>query len=53
VLYPDVGHGFAKNSDPDAATVTKAMAKLTDFLAATFPNMPAKPKPVPRRPMAR
>ena len=49
VLYPDVGHGFSKSGDPDAATVTKAMAKLTAFLAASFPNMPAKPKLGPRR----
>jgi acetyl esterase/lipase len=42
-LYPDVGHGFMKNGAPDAATVNKAMAKLVAFLAATFPNKPAKP----------
>lgn len=53
VLYADVGHGFAKNGDTDAATVTQAMAKLTAFLAATFPNMPAKPKPAPRHPAAK
>jgi acetyl esterase/lipase len=38
VLYPDVGHGFLRGNAPDAATVTEAMAKLTDFLAATFPS---------------
>jgi hypothetical protein len=32
-----------KNGAPDAATVNKAMAKLVAFLAATFPNKPAKP----------
>jgi acetyl esterase/lipase len=38
VLYPDVGHGFAKNGSPDVTTVNKAMAKLVAFLAASFPN---------------
>jgi acetyl esterase/lipase len=38
VLYPDVGHGFLRGNAPDAATVTEAMAKLTAFLAATFPS---------------
>jgi acetyl esterase/lipase len=42
VVYPDVGHGFAKNGSPDGATVSKAMAKLIAFLAATFPNKPEK-----------
>jgi acetyl esterase/lipase len=42
-LYPDVGHDFLKDGKPDAATVTKAMTKLVTFLAATFPNKPAKP----------
>jgi acetyl esterase/lipase len=44
VLYPGAGHGFLKNGKPDTATVTVAMAKLTDFLAATFPGKPAKPE---------
>lgn len=43
-IYPDVGHGFLRDSKPDAATVTRAMAKLTSFLAATFPP-PPKVKP--------
>jgi acetyl esterase/lipase len=43
VLYPDAGHDFLKNGNPDTATVTKALARLTTFLAATFPNKPAKP----------
>ena len=46
-IYPDVGHGFTIGGAPDEATVTKAMAKLTAFLAATFPPSPApgtKPK---------
>ena len=43
-LYPDVGHGFVENGNPDAATVNKAMAKLVAFLAATFPNKPGKPQ---------
>jgi acetyl esterase/lipase len=42
VLYPDVGHDFLKDGKPDAATVTGAMATVTAFLAATFPNKPAK-----------
>jgi dipeptidyl aminopeptidase/acylaminoacyl peptidase len=40
VIYPDVGHGFVRNNAPDGPTVTRAMAKLTAFLAATFPNKP-------------
>ena len=32
-----------KNGAPDAATVTKAMADMAAFLAATFPNKPPKP----------
>ena len=43
VLYPDAGHGFMKNGNPDSATAGKAMAKLTAFLAATFPNKPQGP----------
>ena len=43
VLYPGAGHGFLKDGKPDTAIVTMAMAKLTDFLAATFPVKPAKP----------
>ncbi|HEY1877319.1 MAG TPA: alpha/beta hydrolase [Rhizomicrobium sp.] len=43
VLYPGAGHGFLKDGKPDTAIVTMAMAKLTDFLAATFPVRPAKP----------
>jgi acetyl esterase/lipase len=43
VLYPDAGHDFLKDGSPDTATVTKAMAKLTAFLIASFPNKPAKP----------
>jgi len=43
VLYPGAGHGFLKNGKPDTAIVTTAMARLTDFLAATFPGNPAKP----------
>jgi acetyl esterase/lipase len=45
VLYPGVGHGFWKDGKPDAVTVTKAMDKLSEFLATTFPNAPAKPEP--------
>lgn len=42
-LYPDVGHGFLKDAKPDTPTVARAMAKLSAFLAATFPNQPATP----------
>ena len=42
VLYPDVGHGFMIGGAPDEATVTKAMAKVTAFLAATFPIKPKR-----------
>jgi len=45
MLYPGVGYGFWKDGTPDAITVTKAMAKLSEFLAATFPNAPAKSEP--------
>jgi acetyl esterase/lipase len=38
VIYPDVGHGFLRGNAPDAATMTEAMAKLTAFLATTFPS---------------
>jgi acetyl esterase/lipase len=48
VLYPDVGHDFLRKDAPDPATVTKAMAKLTAFLAATFPRI----KPQIRRTVA-
>ena len=41
-LYPDVGHDFMKDGNPDAAIVNKAMAQLVAFLAATFPNKPSK-----------
>jgi acetyl esterase/lipase len=43
VLYPGAGHDFLKDGSPDSATVNKAMAKLTAFLVAAFPNKPAKP----------
>jgi acetyl esterase/lipase len=43
VLYPGTGHGFLKDGKPDSAIVTMAMAKLTEFLAATFPVTPTKP----------
>jgi acetyl esterase/lipase len=43
VVYPDVGHGFIKDEKPDSDTVAMAMAKLCDFLAATFPMQPVKP----------
>jgi acetyl esterase/lipase len=47
-IYPDVGHGFMRGNTPDAATVTRAMGKLTAFLAATFPPAPPpKPKAKP------
>jgi acetyl esterase/lipase len=49
VLYPGVGHQFWRKDAPDAATVAKAMAKVTSFLAATFPN---KSKPQIRRTVA-
>jgi len=42
VLYPDVGQNFLRKDAPDPATVTKAMARLTAFLASTFPR--AKPQ---------
>ncbi len=45
VLYPGVGHGFWKDGKPDTVTVTKAMDKMSEFLAATFPITPAKPVP--------
>jgi acetyl esterase/lipase len=48
-LYPDAGHQFARKGTPDVATVNKAMAKLTAFLAATFP---AKTRPQIRRTVA-
>jgi acetyl esterase/lipase len=41
-IYPDVGHGFMIGGAPDDATVTKAMAKVTAFLAATFPVKPKR-----------
>jgi len=43
VLYPDVEHGFTKNGAPDPATVTKAMADMSAFLAATFTDKAPKP----------
>ena len=42
VIYPGVGHGFTKDGKPDPDTVTKALARLSDFLAVTFPNAPLK-----------
>jgi len=51
-LYPDVGHGFMRDGKPDTATVTKAMAKLNAFLAATFPPAPVA-KDRPRAPTGR
>jgi len=43
VIYPGVGHGFSKDGKPDTATVAKALDKVSEFLAASFPNAPAKP----------
>jgi acetyl esterase/lipase len=48
-IYPEVGHQFFRKDAPDAATVAKAMAQVTQFLAATFP---AKTKPQIRRTVA-
>jgi acetyl esterase/lipase len=47
VIYPDVGHGFARNGTADAATVTQAMARLTAFLAETFAITRVAGKTVP------
>jgi acetyl esterase/lipase len=44
VLYPDVGHDFARKGETDGAVVTKAMAKVSTFLAANFPNKPPAKK---------
>jgi acetyl esterase/lipase len=42
VIYPDVGQDFTKNGVPDAATNTKAIADMEDFIARTFPPAPPK-----------
>ncbi|MFO1248871.1 MAG: alpha/beta hydrolase fold domain-containing protein [Alphaproteobacteria bacterium] len=48
-IYPDVGHQFWNKTGPDTATVNRAMAELTQFLATTFPT---KAKPQIRRTVA-
>ena len=38
VFYPGVGHDFTRDGNPDPAVNTQALAKLSAFLAATFPH---------------
>jgi acetyl esterase/lipase len=47
VMYPNVGHGFARNGTPDADTVAQAMARLTAFLAETIATRRVVAKTVP------
>lgn len=37
MLYPGVGHDFTRDGNPDPAINRQALAKLSAFLAATFP----------------
>ena len=41
VVYPEVGKDFARNSVADLATQAKVIADMEDFIAKTFPPMPA------------
>ena len=47
VVYPNMGHNFARGGAPDPATVRQALEKMAAFLAATFPPgaIGAKAKP--------
>lgn len=47
VIYPDVGHGFARNGTADAGTVAQAMARLSAFLAENFAITRVAGKAVP------
>ena len=41
VVYPEVGKDFTRNGAADPATQIKVIADMEDFIAKTFPPMPA------------
>jgi acetyl esterase/lipase len=41
VIYPEVGKDFARNGAADPVTQAKVIADMEDFIAKTFPPMPA------------
>ncbi len=41
VVYPEVGENFARNGTADPVTQAKVVADMEDFIAKTFPPIPA------------
>jgi acetyl esterase/lipase len=53
VVYPEVGKDFARNGAADPATQAKVIADMEDFIAKTFPPMPAAEEEKAPAPKAR
>ena len=47
VVYPEVGKDFARSGAADPATQAKVIADMEDFIAKTFPPMPAEEEKTP------
>jgi acetyl esterase/lipase len=53
VVYPEVGKDFARSGAADPATQAKVIADMEDFIAKTFPPMPAAEEEKAPAPKAR
>ena len=53
VVYPEVGKDFARSGAADPATQAKVIADMEDFIARTFPPMPAAEEEKAPAPKAR
>ena len=53
VVYPEVGKDFSRNGAADPATQAKVIADMEDFIAKTFPPMPAAEEEKAPAPKAR
>lgn len=47
VIYPEAGHDFARDGQPDAALNAQVMDKVATFLAASFPTRRVAEKTAP------
>jgi hypothetical protein len=53
VVYPGVEENFTRNGAADPATQAKVIADMEDFIAKTFPPMPAAEEEKAPAPKAR
>jgi len=53
LVYPEVGKDFVRNGAADPATQAKVIADMEDFIAKTFPPMPAAEEEKAPAPKAR